>query len=153
MSQGGNTLGMEETHSSISVLTVDEHAAERWRTTRDLGGSASGVPGLEAGDEAEAAAMLMLTPCIKTSETTPSPSEADFASILLPVDSKERRVLLRRAGVAEIDTREKEECREMRVSRQTCGCTCQLYCLPDTCPCAKYVTTRRKIFNDSKNIL
>ena len=101
MSQGGNTLGMEETHSSISVLTVDEHAAERWRTTRDLGGSASGVPGLEAGDEAEAAAMLMLTPCIKTSETTPSPSEADFTSILLPVDSKERRVLLRRAGVDE----------------------------------------------------
>ena len=75
----------------------------------------------------------------------------DFTSILLPVDSKERRVVLRRVslinkvlqcftcickspaifvstqisdipvsqvGVSEIDVSEKEECRELRSSRQ-----------------------------------
>ena len=112
---------MEDAHDTAEVLSVDQHAARRWRESRDPG------PG-----EAEA-------PVIRTSEAVPGEpgEEADFTSIVLPVDSKERRVLLRRAGVAEIDVREKEECRELRVSRQTCGCTCQLYCLPDTCPCAK----------------
>jgi len=124
-SQGGNTLGMEDSHDTIEVLTVDEHAAERWRESKDMG-STNG----DSNDHH----------VIKTSETNPTDHEEDddFTSILLPVDSKERRVLLRRSGVAEIDTKEKEECRELRVSRQTCGCDCQLYCLPDTCPCAKY---------------
>merc|ERR1719422_91433 len=124
-SQGGNTLGMEDSHDTIEVLTVDEHAAERWRESKDVGST--------NGDSSD-------HHVIKTSETNPTDHEEDddFTSILLPVDSKERRVLLRRSGVAEIDTKEKEECRELRVSRQTCGCDCQLYCLPDTCPCAKY---------------
>ena len=114
---------MEDTHDSIEVLTVDEHAAERWRESREQAVMAVSDPS---------------QPVIKTSETVlTDQEEGDFASILLPVDSKERRVLLRRSGVQEIDTKEKEECRELRVSRQTCGCTCQLYCLPDTCPCAK----------------
>ena len=114
---------MEDSHDNIEVLTVDEHAAERWRESKEVGAGPS-----EASD----------TPVIKTSETCDNEDESDFTSILLPVDSKERRVLLRRSGVSEIDTKEKEDCRELRVSRQTCGCDCQLYCLPDTCPCAKF---------------
>ena len=117
---------MEDSHDTIEVLTVDEHAAERWRESKEIGNT----NGESSSDQH----------VIKTSETNPTDHEDDddFTSILLPVDSKERRVLLRRSGVAEIDTKEKEECRELRVSRQTCGCDCQLYCLPDTCPCAKY---------------
>ena len=116
---------MEDSHDTIEVLTVDEHATERWRESKEVGNTNG-----ESSDQH----------VIKTSETNPTDHEDDddFTSILLPVDSKERRVLLRRSGVAEIDTKEKEECRELRVSRQTCGCDCQLYCLPDTCPCAKY---------------
>ena len=114
---------MEDSHDNIEVLTVDEHAAERWRESKEVVAGPS-----EATD----------APVIKTSETCDNEDESDFTSILLPVDSKERRVLLRRSGVAEIDTKEKEDCRELRVSRQTCGCDCQLYCLPDTCPCAKF---------------
>lgn len=121
---------MEAGHHSTEVMSLDQHAARRWRESRE--------PPVTQGDQGG--------PVIRTSEavpgepgdhTDPGGEEGDFTSILLPVDSKERRVLLRRAGVTEIDTREKEECRELRVSRQTCGCTCQLYCLPDTCPCAK----------------
>ena len=114
---------MEETHHSCEELSLDQHATKRWRESRKPGIVGEG-------------------PVIRTSEaimsdTDQAGEEGDYISILLPVDSKERRVLLRRSGTMEIDTREKEECRELRVSRQTCGCTCQLYCLPDTCPCAK----------------
>ena len=114
---------MEETHHSCELMNLDQHAAKRWRESREP-------------------VIVSEGPVIRTSEAIMSDTdqvgeEGDFTSILLPVDSKERRVLLRRSGIQEIDTREKEECRELRVSRQTCGCTCQLYCLPDTCPCAK----------------
>ena len=116
-SQGGNTLGMEDQHYGVEVVTVDEHAADRRRESREA--ELEGVEGeVEAEEEEEE-------------------EGEDFTSILLPVDSKERRVVLRRAGTQDIDTREKEECREVRASRQACGCTCALYCLPDSCDCAR----------------
>ena len=117
--QGGNTLGMEESHHSVEVVTVDQHAEDRWRADR------------------ETLVLEQEQPVVRTSERVvgEDEDETDFTSILLPVDSKERRVLLRRSGVAEIDTSEKEECRDLRVSRQTCGCECGLYCLPECCPC------------------
>ena len=113
---------MEETHHSLEEASLDQHAADRWRASRETSSSD------------------MEQPVIKTSERVgeEGEDETDFTSILLPVDSKERRVLLRRAGVGEIDTREKEECREVRQSRQTCGCSCALYCLPDSCPCSQH---------------
>ena len=81
---------MEDSHDSIEVLTVDEHAAERWRESREQT-VAGGDPSLQV---------------IKTSETVPGDQEedGDYASILLPVDSKERRVLLRRSGLQVILT-------------------------------------------------
>ena len=125
MFQGGNTLGMEESHHSLEEASVEQHAADRWSASR----------------ESETTHTDLEQPVIKTSERVggeEGEDETDFTSILLPVDSKERRVLLRRAGVGEIDTREKEECREVRLSRQTCGCSCSLYCLPDSCPCSQH---------------
>jgi len=120
-SQGGNTLGMEDDHYGVEVLTIDEHAAERRKESRE----AMMGEGLEGSGTSY------------SSEATSQDDEEDFSSILIPVDSKERRVVLRRAGVPEIDVKEKEECRELRTSRQACGCTCQLYCLPDSCACAR----------------
>lgn len=32
---------------------------------------------------------------------------------------------------------EKDECRQLRVSREVCGCTCRGYCDPDTCECSQ----------------
>ncbi len=58
-------------------------------------------------------------------------------NVLLPVDSKERRLVLREAGVEEIDPGEKEECKQLRLSRQICGCSCVGSCVPDTCECAR----------------
>ena len=34
-SQGGNTLGMEDQHYGVEVVTVDEHAADRRRESRE----------------------------------------------------------------------------------------------------------------------
>lgn len=46
-------------------------------------------------------------------------------------------MVLKTAGVKKIDTMEKDECRQLRVSREVCGCTCRGYCDPDTCECSQ----------------
>ena len=117
---------METRHHSQEVASLDQHAADRWSSSRETTSSELELP------------------VIRTSERVGAgegEDESDFTSLLLPVDSKERRVLLRRAGVVEIDTREKEECREVRLARQTCGCSCSLYCLPASCPCIRHNIT------------
>jgi len=123
-SQGGNTLGMEDDHYGVEVFTIDEHASERRKESREA---------MLRGDSEGPSTSIMSEPTSHGDQE----DEEDYTSILIPVDSKERRVVLRRAGVTEIDVKEKEECRELRTSRQACGCTCQLYCLPDSCGCAK----------------
>lgn len=123
-SQGGNTLGMEDDHYGVEVFTIDEHASERRKQSREA----------ITGEDYEGPGTSIIPEATSHGDQE---EEEDFTSILIPVDSKERRVVLRRAGVSEIDVKEKEECRELRTSRQACGCTCQLYCLPDSCGCAR----------------
>ena len=98
MFQGGNTLGMEDDHFAVEVLSLEDHLAVR------------------RGDGPE--------------------DGEDSLNLLLPVDSKERRAVLRASGVEDIEVWEKEECRELRVSRQQCGCSCVGACIPATCGCA-----------------
>ena len=40
------------------------------------------------------------------------------------------------SGIKKIDTIEKEECRDIRTSREMCGCDCRVYCDPETCSCS-----------------
>lgn len=54
-----------------------------------------------------------------------------------PVPTRQRRALLRAAGVRKIDSIEKDECRDIRTSREYCGCCCKGYCDPDTCSCSQ----------------
>lgn len=49
----------------------------------------------------------------------------------------QRRALLRAAGVRRIDAVEKDECRDIRASREHCGCGCKGYCDPESCPCSR----------------
>lgn len=67
-----------------------------------------------------------------------SDSELDFDSwyFLQPVPVKQRRALLRESGVVKIDSNEKEECKDIRSSREFCGCDCRVYCDPETCLCS-----------------
>lgn len=55
---------------------------------------------------------------------------------LQPVSTKLRRKLLKVSGIKKLDTFEREECKELRGSREQCGCDCQFECLPETCLCA-----------------
>jgi len=54
---------------------------------------------------------------------------------LQPVPARQRRAMLREAGVARIDPTEREECRSLRISRGRCGCSCREVCRPPSCAC------------------
>lgn len=63
--------------------------------------------------------------------------DPDNYYFLQPVATRQRRALLRAAGVRKIDVVEKDECRNIRTSREFCGCGCKGYCDPDTCSCSQ----------------
>ena len=63
-------------------------------------------------------------------------SGVDDYYFLQPVPTRQRRIMLRQAGVKKIDTVEKEECRDIRASREVCGCDCRVFCDPETCQCS-----------------
>lgn len=68
-----------------------------------------------------------------------SGSDVDTESIgfLLPVPQKQRRALLKASGIEDIVSIEKNECRDIRASREMCGCRCRDYCDPESCFCSR----------------
>ena len=56
---------------------------------------------------------------------------------LQPVHARQRRAMLREAGVVRIDPAEREECRSLRMSRGRCGCSCREICRPPSCICCR----------------
>jgi cysteine/serine-rich nuclear protein len=74
------------------------------------------------------------------SEPASSDSEDDFNIddyyFLQPVATKQRRMLLRQSGVKKIEPVEKDECKDIRSSREVCGCNCKVFCNPETCICS-----------------
>ncbi|XP_058056760.1 uncharacterized protein LOC131208128 [Anopheles bellator] len=124
-SQGGCTLGMESQHVHSRRLSLAEHLAEQRKVHRQQ--------------------LQELNPRSSSSEDTSSEeepsesgSEADSESygFLQPVTARQRRSLLKAAGVRRIDPDEKDECREIRTSREVCGCTCRGFCDPNICACS-----------------
>jgi cysteine/serine-rich nuclear protein len=71
------------------------------------------------------------------SENSFSEGDSEAYGFLQPVTARQRRAILKSAGVKKIDTMEKDECRQLRLSREVCGCTCRGYCDPDTCECSQ----------------
>jgi len=63
--------------------------------------------------------------------------DIDNYFFLQPVPTRQRRVLLRESGVRRIESVEKDECKDIRSSREMCGCSCKTYCDPETCSCAQ----------------
>lgn len=57
-------------------------------------------------------------------------------SCLQPYPARQRRALLRAAGVRRIDREEKRELQALRRSREDCGCHCDRVCDPETCSCS-----------------
>ncbi|CAL4069329.1 unnamed protein product [Meganyctiphanes norvegica] len=140
-SQGGSTLGMSRLHSHIKQFSLAEHALEQRKTHREYllrirqqrrshrdGGESSsrGSSSEESEENSEDA-----------SDLSDSELDADSYYFLQPLPIRQRRALLRSAGFRNIDGLEKEECKDIRVSREFCGCQCKVVCDPDTCLCAQ----------------
>lgn len=153
-SQGGSTLGMALKHSHVESLSLSEHALQqrknhrrlllqmrKKRKTRNSKKDASDCTdstALEIAEKTEARE----TESDESDEqqiSDVSDSELDINNyyFLQPVTTRQRRALLRESGVTKIETSEKEDCRQIRVSRESCGCSCQVYCEPESCSCAQ----------------
>lgn len=111
------------------MFTLTEHAIEQRRLYRlkiagsELNSSSSSSDESKSDDE--------------NSENSLSEGDNEAYGFLQPVTARQRRALLKFAGIRKIDTTEKDECRQLRTSREVCGCTCRGYCDPDTCECSQ----------------
>ena len=135
-SQGGSTLGMDPKHVRAKNFSLEGHAEEKKKVHKQIllrqrrfaklcqkQQSASTSESEDASDD-------------DLSDISDSEIEMDSSYFLMPVPIKQRRALLRSSGVRRIDSNEKEECRDIRASREYCGCNCREYCDPQTCQCS-----------------
>ncbi|KAG7207603.1 hypothetical protein KM043_009226 [Ampulex compressa] len=135
-SQGGSTLGMSATHTHAERFSLSEHAAEQRRIHR---ARLAQLRSERAANCVTEAASSSEDPSDDTDEEPSDNEELDIDSyyFLQPVPTWQRRALLRAAGVRRIDAIEKDECRDIRASREHCGCGCKGYCDPESCPCSR----------------
>lgn len=133
-SQGGSTLGMEFEHSHVQKFSLAEHALEQRRLHRQI------LQQLKSERHSLQGVSLSSSEDSDTEEEASdiSESELDLDSyyFLQPVPTRQRRALLRAAGVRKIEGYEKDECRDIRTSREFCGCACKGTCNPETCSCS-----------------
>ncbi|XP_063839094.1 uncharacterized protein LOC135088141 [Ostrinia nubilalis] len=133
-SQGGSTLGMEWEHTHIQHFTLAEHALEQRRLHRQI------LQQLKSERHSIQGASLSSSEDSDTEEEASdiSESELDLDSyyFLQPIPTRQRRALLRAAGVRKIEGYEKDECRDIRTSREFCGCSCKGACNPESCSCS-----------------
>lgn len=150
-SQGGCTLGMGPRHFFERTFTLSEHSAEQKRIHRQKmmelnpllrsglslsnpsSSSASSSNALDASssDDSDSDEEEVI------SDNSGSDLDTETNGFLQPVSQRQRRSLLKAAGVREIESYEKNECRDIRTSREFCGCNCRDYCDPDTCFCSQ----------------
>lgn len=136
-SQGGSTLGMGAHHSHSKKFSITEHALEQRRIHRQLlqqlrtDRQATNSNGIihSSSDDSDSEE--------EPSDASESELDLDNYYFLQPVPTRQRRALLRAAGIRKIDSVEKDECRDIRTSREFCGCGCKGYCDPDTCSCSQ----------------
>lgn len=135
-SQGGSTLGMSATHTHAERFSLSEHAAEQRRIHR---ARLAQLRSERAANCVSEAASSSEDPSDDTDEEQSDNEDLDIDSyyFLQPVPTWQRRALLRAAGVRRIDAVEKDECRDIRASREHCGCGCKGYCDPESCPCSR----------------
>ena len=89
-------MGMEDDHFAVEVLTLEQHLAER-RGAGSLPLTFNlDADGSEAGTVATAGGLMM-------DNGNGTLVGEDSLNLLLPVDSKQRRSVLRQAGVEEIE--------------------------------------------------
>ncbi|XP_010773014.1 cysteine/serine-rich nuclear protein 2-like, partial [Notothenia coriiceps] len=144
-SQGGSSLGMARHHSSIRSFTLGEFSRERESKHRLTLQQHLRLEKLQQrkmkltrnGTVQCAQADLLTLEDVSDEDLDVDGVEVDDCFFLQPLPTKRRRALLRASGVARIDAREKAELRNIRLSREECGCDCRLYCDPKHCGCSQ----------------
>lgn len=147
-SVGGCTLGMEARHMYEKSMTLNEHLAEQRRVHRQrlelLNPSFTRSQGQQLQQQLLSQSMSvpvhsgLSSDSDSDEEATSDISDVDTeqTGFLRPVGTKQRRTLLKAAGVRKIEASEKDECNVIRTSREVCGCRCQGYCDPELCYCS-----------------
>ncbi|CAG0889004.1 unnamed protein product [Darwinula stevensoni] len=128
-SQGGSTLGMTLQHFHSEQLSLGEHETAQKRLHKAM------LMELKAQDRRMSRSEDSHSE-EELSDVSDSDVEVDSYMFLQPVSTRQRRALLRASGVRKIDALETDECRNIRVSREFCGCQCKVFCRPETCLCA-----------------
>ncbi|KAL4217157.1 Cysteine/serine-rich nuclear protein N-terminus [Mactra antiquata] len=139
-SEGGSTLGMGEKHVHVENFTLSEFAKEQRRLHRELLERQRQEGKLMEGLEARLAEMEEEDAdgdgCHSDEDSEWEFEDLDDYYFLQPVSIRQRRVMLRNSGVKKIDNTEKDTCKQIRQSREQCGCDCKMFCDPKTCACS-----------------
>lgn len=142
-SQGGSTLGMGPVHTEKKTFSLKQHSDERRREhfPRMEPSSSSSSPTDETltsfEDCGSASANGKFDDDDEDQLEGGEDEDVDTLNYLQPVPTRQRRALLRASGVRKIDALEKDECRDIRASREFCGCACRGRCLPQECSCSQ----------------
>ncbi|XP_037382580.1 cysteine/serine-rich nuclear protein 1 [Talpa occidentalis] len=149
-SRGGCTLGMASRHSACRRFSLAEFTQEQaqaryeklrlrlkeeklemlqWkladsRTPETEAGQPLTVDAIDDASVEEDLAMAVAS------------GRLEEMNFLQPYPARQRRALLRAAGVRRIDREEKRELQALRQSREDCGCRCDRVCDPETCSCS-----------------
>ncbi|XP_029109186.1 cysteine/serine-rich nuclear protein 1-like [Scleropages formosus] len=143
-SRGGCTLGMGRRHSARRQYTLSEFAAEQRRMRREKLRDRLKEEKLQAmkmkltnnGTRESEEADCLTVADIPDEDIDLSSVDMEDGSFLHPYPSRQRRALLKAAGVKKIDREEKRQLQELRRSREDCGCNCQGFCEPESCACS-----------------
>lgn len=126
--------GMGNKHSYCEDFTITEYSREQKR-----------IHHIMIEEQQKQGKLLHLGPfspeeteCGNSDSEDDSNSDLDFDEYLFlqPVPVRQRRMMLRTSGIKKIDGTEKDLCRDIRQSREVCGCDCRVYCDPETCRCS-----------------
>ncbi|XP_074644922.1 uncharacterized protein LOC141901502 [Tubulanus polymorphus] len=131
-SQGGSTLGMENKHSHRQDFTMVSYNKEQKQLHKLI------LQEHQRQGRIAPKSNLNGSKKPKNGDLSDSDSdlEVDDYYFLQPVPTRQRRILLRQSGIKKIDNVEKEDCRDIRISREFCGCDCKVFCDPETCACS-----------------
>lgn len=127
---------MSEKHIHRENFTLSEYAKEQRRIHREMLEKQREEGKLMDGLEARLAEMEEDDSCHSDDDSDWEFEDLDDYYFLQPVSIRQRRIMLRNSGVKKIDNTEKDSCKEIRQSREQCGCDCKLYCDPKTCACS-----------------
>lgn len=133
-SEGGSTLGMTGSHSYVEDFTVPAYAREQKRIhkliLKEQQQSSKMIP------SGRAAFLRSVDEDTDSESDSESDFEVDEYFFLQPVPIRQRRLMLRAAGIRKINSQERDDCRQIRQSREICGCQCKVFCDPESCSCS-----------------